>query len=234
MPIGMILDYFVYPDKILYFFNLRLTCSIFAGIVWLVLRTSVAAKIHKLLCLSIALLPAFFICWMIYATDGAGSPYYAGLNLILLAIPLVVRWSIDLSIIASILVITMYLAACSFHVSNLSEQRGIFANNIYFLSLTAIIVVVSGWVHRTLRISEFALNYELDKNRKALEASLVQLKGNEAQLVHSEKLASLGRMSAGMIHEINNPLNFATTGLFTLRKKTKYLPRSSRKTTRKF
>ena len=39
------------------------------------------------------------------------------------------------------------------------------------------------------------------------------------QLVQSEKLASLGRMSAGIIHEINNPLNFATTGLFTLRKK---------------
>ena len=30
-------------------------------------------------------------------------------------------------------------------------------------------------------------------------------------------------MSAGIIHEINNPLNFATTGLFTLRKKGKYL-----------
>jgi C4-dicarboxylate-specific signal transduction histidine kinase len=33
----------------------------------------------------------------------------------------------------------------------------------------------------------------------------------------------LGRMSAGIIHEINNPLNFATTGLFTLRNKGKYL-----------
>ena len=43
------------------------------------------------------------------------------------------------------------------------------------------------------------------------------------QLVQSEKLASLGRMSAGIIHEINNPLNFATTGLFTLRKKGKHL-----------
>jgi C4-dicarboxylate-specific signal transduction histidine kinase len=41
--------------------------------------------------------------------------------------------------------------------------------------------------------------------------------------VQSEKLASLGRMSAGIIHEINNPLNFATTGLFTLRNKGKYL-----------
>jgi len=43
------------------------------------------------------------------------------------------------------------------------------------------------------------------------------------QLVQTEKLASLGRMSAGIIHEINNPLNFATTGLFTLRKKSQFL-----------
>jgi len=54
--------------------------------------------------------------------------------------------------------------------------------------------------------------------------SLQQLKENELQLVQSEKLASLGRMSAGIIHEINNPLNFATTGLFTLRKKGRHLP----------
>jgi C4-dicarboxylate-specific signal transduction histidine kinase len=74
-----------------------------------------------------------------------------------------------------------------------------------------------------VRIREFVSRSELDKSRKALEASLHQLKENEMQLVQSEKLASLGRMSAGIIHEINNPLNFATTGLFTLRKKGKHL-----------
>jgi C4-dicarboxylate-specific signal transduction histidine kinase len=36
-------------------------------------------------------------------------------------------------------------------------------------------------------------------------------------------MASLGVMSAGIIHEINNPLNFATTGLFTLKKKGKHM-----------
>jgi two-component system sensor histidine kinase PhcS len=41
--------------------------------------------------------------------------------------------------------------------------------------------------------------------------------------VQSEKLSSLGRMSAGIIHEINNPLNFATTALFALRNRSKHL-----------
>jgi signal transduction histidine kinase len=64
---------------------------------------------------------------------------------------------------------------------------------------------------------------KLARQNQVLETTIGQLKETEAQLVQSEKLASLGRMSAGIIHEINNPLNFATTGLFTLRKRTKAL-----------
>ena len=64
---------------------------------------------------------------------------------------------------------------------------------------------------------------KLSKQNQVLESTIEQLKETETQLVQTEKLASLGRMSAGIIHEINNPLNFATTGLFTLRNKGKYL-----------
>jgi C4-dicarboxylate-specific signal transduction histidine kinase len=42
--------------------------------------------------------------------------------------------------------------------------------------------------------------------------------------LQSEKLASLGRMSAGIIHEVNNPLSFAKTGLHILRRKAESLP----------
>src|SRR5258705_440411 len=68
-------------------------------------------------------------------------------------------------------------------------------------------------------------NYQrkLSKQNQVLESTIDQLKETETQLVQTEKLASLGRMSAGIIHEINNPLNFATTGLFTLRNKAKFL-----------
>jgi C4-dicarboxylate-specific signal transduction histidine kinase len=64
---------------------------------------------------------------------------------------------------------------------------------------------------------------KLARQNQLLETTIDQLKQTETQLVQSEKLASLGRMSAGIIHEINNPLNFATTGLFTLRKRTQAL-----------
>src|SRR5947209_1735751 len=55
---------------------------------------------------------------------------------------------------------------------------------------------------------------KLAKQNQMLESTIDQLKETETQLVQTEKLASLGRMSAGIIHEINNHLNFCATGLF--------------------
>ena len=69
---------------------------------------------------------------------------------------------------------------------------------------------------------------KLSRQNQALSTTIEQLKETESQLVQSEKLAALGRMSAGIIHEINNPLNFATTGLFALRNKCKQLTPTDR------
>jgi len=150
---------------------------------------------------------------------------------------LVMRWTVDLSVAASLAVLGMYLAACFLHGPIPREQYGAFINNIYFLALTSIIVVAGGRLHRALRIREFTLRFELDKSKRTLEQTnqkldtqnkeladtIEKLTEAELQLVQQEKMASLGVMSAGIIHEINNPLNFATTGLFTLRKQGKNL-----------
>lgn len=49
-------------------------------------------------------------------------------------------------------------------------------------------------------------NLEDAKNR--IEITLSELKSAQTQLVHSEKMASLGELTAGIAHEIKNPLNF--------------------------
>ena len=99
MPLGIVLDYFVYPEHLVKFLELRLLCSLLVIVIWSLHSTSIARKHYPVVGLFIVILPAFFIAWMVYAT-GPVSPYYAGLNLILLAVSVVVRWNMSESLLA--------------------------------------------------------------------------------------------------------------------------------------
>jgi len=59
---------------------------------------------------------------------------------------------------------------------------------------------------------------ELERANVELNEAMANLKQAQAQLVESEKLASLGMLTAGIAHEINNPINFVTSNVRPLRR----------------
>ncbi|MEZ4755216.1 MAG: 7TM diverse intracellular signaling domain-containing protein [Flavobacteriales bacterium] len=71
---------------------------------------------------------------------------------------------------------------------------------------------------RLTREQNVLLEQKVKQRTAALQESNDTLKRTQAQLVNAEKMASLGQLTAGIAHEINNPINFISSNVPPLRR----------------
>jgi signal transduction histidine kinase len=72
------------------------------------------------------------------------------------------------------------------------------------------------------------LEKEVRQRNLQLEETLLELRAAQTHLIHSEKMASLGVLSAGLVHEVNNPLNAAISSIRTLTRSLEKIPADER------
>ncbi|HXF90497.1 MAG TPA: hypothetical protein VNJ29_01040 [Candidatus Nitrosotenuis sp.] len=172
VPLSGVLDYLTNPEFFKTFLYIRLVSSMVSLLIYLTSFSHFGK--HNSVILGIALTSnvAIAISVMIRFL-GYESPYYAGLNLIILAIGVLFPWGPKETFIASSLILSYYLVP-TLIFDKVTNYKILFSNSLFILE-TIIIAVASSFFTSRLRLQEFQAKYELNNTKNSLEVSYQKL-----------------------------------------------------------
>ncbi|WP_322011809.1 sensor histidine kinase [Paraburkholderia sp. J12] len=205
--LGVGLDYAQYPQLLTSFTAARLFVSLLIGGIVILLGSTVGRRFAPWLTLSWLLLPQIMISWMIWRTDGVLSPYFMGLNLAIFASGIALPFGLWQNLVFGVLSCGLYLAACLLHPGGIAST-GTMTVNALLLLFAAAASAVYTFFNERIRFSLFRLKAEVSEKNGELEAINRKLLDIKGQLLQQEKMAAIGTLSAGLLHEVNNPVNF--------------------------
>ncbi len=202
LPLGAVVDQQVYPDLWLTrLLHIRIAGAMLMLPLWAAVKTAWGQQNHRFFCVALALVPAGTMAVLIHQIGDAGSPYYAGLNLVLLTIGLLLQWTAAQSLIAVSLVVAIYLGVCALVPAKLP---GAAFNNLYFLVVTGLIVVIGNSIASRLRFREFAAQHRLRLSQQDIERANAELEASYERLRELDLAKS--RFFANISHELRTPL----------------------------
>lgn len=204
---GAAMDYVLYPAEQKSFAIIRVLTSAAIGLALLSLYTETGKRHVQVITFFWLLLPQAMISWMIYAAQGEESLFYAGLMLTIFAVGILFPSGYLQTLAFGLATVCLYYIACAAHPSGILDP-GKFQFQLILIFFCALASSIYTYFNEKGRFQLFRLKEEVAHKNDQLartNESLAQIKG---QLLQQEKMAAIGTLSAGLLHEVNNPVNF--------------------------
>ena len=205
---GVGLDAAFYPQHMTEFAVVRVLVALLILLTLLAYRTPFGDRNIRWLTYFWIALPQLMIAWMIFHADGENSIYFVGLTFAISGIGFFLPLTILEAFLFSSLTLLVYVLACVLRTGGVQDTH-LFHGQIIFIVFYAVIAVVISIYSGRWRKQAHALQSEVQvKNRELMETNrtLAEVKG---QLLQREKMAAIGTLSAGLLHELNNPVNYS-------------------------